>query len=57
MQMGMYTMVFGKMIKHMVMVSMLIRMVQDMRDTGKKINNMVKVLKHGQMVLAMKGIT
>ena len=42
MQMVMCTMGFGKMIKHMVTVSMRIRMVQDMKDTGKKINNMAK---------------
>lgn len=29
-------------------------MVQDMKVNGKKISNMVRVLKHGQMVPAMK---
>jgi hypothetical protein len=31
-------------------------MEPDMKDTGEKINSMVKVWKHGQMVLVIKEI-
>ena len=57
MQMEMFTMVNGLMIKLMDSVFIAILMEPSMRDIGKKINNMVKDSKHGLMVLGMKDNT
>ena len=45
----------GKMIRLMVKESTIIPMELNMRAIGEKINNMVMVLKHGQMERATKG--
>ena len=54
MPMVMYTMVNGQMTKHMDLESIVILMGPNMKDIGKKINNMVKDQKHGQMAPNMK---
>jgi len=46
----------GYMIKLMGMVFIITKMEDTLEDIGKKINNMEKVLKSGQMVLLMKVI-
>ena len=46
--------VIGKMIKLMDLVSILILMVHNMKVIGLMISNMVKVKRHGRMVLNMK---
>lgn len=50
MQMVTFTMVTGKTIKRMVLVFIVIWMVLDILDNGRKINNMGKDLRPGQMV-------
>lgn len=57
MQMEMFTKESGKMIKLMGMANICILMELSMRDTGKRINNMEKVKKHGQMEPAMRETT
>ena len=54
MLMEMFMMVSGKMIKLMGKVFTVILMVQNMKATGQKTNNMDMVLKLGLMVLVMK---
>jgi len=54
MLMEMFMKVIGKMIKHTEKGSILIWMEQFTKVNGKMINNMVKVLKIGQMVLNLK---
>lgn len=49
MLMEMYTLVAGLMIKQKAMVFILIQMVLSIKETGKKINNMVKVKRPGLM--------
>ena len=53
----MFMRVSGKMIKLMVMESIHIATVTDTLETGKRTNNMVKVLKYGQTILSMTDIT
>lgn len=48
---------FGKTTRHMAMVSTVILMVQDMKETGKKTSSMERVLKHGLTVLVIKDTT
>ena len=57
MQMEMFTKESGKMIKLMGMANICILMELSMRVTGKRINNMEKVKKHGQMEPAMRETT
>lgn len=54
MQMGMSMKVNGRMIKHMVMASIIIMMELTMRVTGKKTSNTATAKKSGLMVHAMK---
>ena len=44
----------GKTTKHMALEFIHIKMELDMKETGMKINNMVKVSKHGQMERLIK---
>ena len=54
MQMVIFMMANGRMIKHMALENILIQMVQNMKAFGLMINNMVKEKKNGLMVLNMK---
>ena len=54
MLMEIFMTVIGKMIKLMDLVSILILMVHNMKVIGLMISNMVKVKRHGRMVLNMK---
>ena len=56
MQMEMYMKESGRMIRHMEKVNTIILMGPSMKAAGVKISSMVKVLRHGQMVLAIKEI-
>jgi hypothetical protein len=56
MQMEIFMTVIGKMIRLMGLVSILILMVHNMKVIGLMINNMVKVKRHGRMVLNTKVI-
>jgi hypothetical protein len=56
MLMGMSMMDIGRMTKHTGMVCMPIQTVPDMRAIGKKISSLVKVSKHGLMVLDTREI-
>ena len=49
--------VYLKMIQQMVMAFTSILMELSIKDNGKKISNMEKALKHGQMELIMKAAT
>ena len=57
MQMVIFTMANGKMIKHMDLVNILILTEPNMKAIGSTTNNMVKAKKNGQMVLSTKVIT
>ena len=52
----MFTQETGWMLKPMDLEHITIKMVQSMKDSGKKINNMEKALKHGQMEKNTMGI-
>jgi hypothetical protein len=56
MQMEIYMMVNGEMIKLMDLEDIIIVMVQHMKENGKMINKKVLVKKLGQMVLNIKDI-
>jgi hypothetical protein len=56
MQMAMFMKVNGKMTRLMDMVDTCILMELNMKDTGKKINNMEKEKKHGLTMLVIKEI-
>lgn len=45
----------GKMINQMVMVFIIIQMERDMKVSGKMINNTVMELRHGLILLGMRG--
>jgi hypothetical protein len=56
MQMVIFTMVIGRMIRHMASEYTAILTEQDMKAIGKKTSSTERDLKHGQMVLAIKEI-